>query len=269
MGYNRSDIQRLALSAHPRPMSMVLPALKLGLLSWWGQHELGGQVKDCFLTCHTQVHEPKVVVEPLIVVTRLDNATSLADEDCGGMDNPAQLFTVGNRDGRLPFYLSLDTAVPDAKLVYILLDVVLSCKDPLMVALHISAYAPWHCGNLYFMLKTKGMRQSRREAKNQIYSWFSTTLALPGEPEMAVIVPTVTPDKPKDWPAELSPVVITPRFGSKPVTHWVSRSPITINYKPEAQPFWVPLVDYLLSWVNDFTPSHGSWNVGRCALVGN
>lgn len=254
-GYNRSDIQRMALSVPPTAMSMVLPAMKLGLYSWWGQYGVSSSVRDCLVTCQTQVHEPKVVVEPTSAIVRLVNASGLADEDCGGMDNPAFPFMRGHREGRLSFHLTRDTAPPEAKLVYIP-DPILSTGDPLMLALYLALYAPWPCGNLSLLLQTKEVGESRADAKGQIFSWFGTTLALPGELEMAVVLPITVPGKAREWAGGLPPVVVTPRFGSKPVRHWISRTAIAINHKPDAALHWVPLVDFVLSWVADFTPDH-------------
>nr|WAK77456.1 MAG: structural protein [Totiviridae sp.] len=251
-GYVRSDLQRLANSEPPRKFSMLMPALKLGFMAWWAGYGGTNRVTDCLVTGQTQVHEPRVVVDRTSTVKRLVNATGLVAEDCGGLDNPSFPFMAGYVQGKLSFHLSRDSMPPGSQPLYIP-EPVLSTHDPQVLAAYIALFAPWPWGNLSLLLQTRYVEQAAHECQSQIYSWFGTTTAIPGEVELAVILPATIPGKNKDWPGGRPPTVIQPRMGSRPVRHWLSKMPIPVNFRADITPSWVPLVDFLLSWATDFT----------------
>lgn len=107
--------------------------------------------------------------------------------------------------------------------------------------------APWPCGNLSLALETERVAEDVRERAQEIFSWWGTTIHIPGETEIHVVLPRTT--YLDTHGAEVLPVLVVPTFGHTAVGPYQPYDKIPINRQ------WVPLADYLVSCVNDVNPA--------------
>lgn len=247
-GYLKTYLTQVCRGAQAQPTSMCLAFLKLGLMHRWAAFCNEDPERKTVLAGQTQVHEPNTTVEFDVVVKRLLNASGLCREDCGGTCRPAFPFMRGQQQGRLVFFA--DPQVP-IKHMQIPLHVpwdVLATQDMSMLAAYIMLFAPWPVANLSLLIKThiSGVDPGRL----QTFSWYGTTLALPGELRLNVVFP-------RDSTADLRPggctkwsIPIYPTMGPTAVRHYAPYAPIPVVYREEDPIPKLRLVDFCVSWIN-------------------
>ncbi|KAH9374660.1 hypothetical protein HPB48_012877 [Haemaphysalis longicornis] len=120
-----------------------------------------------------------------------------------------------------------------------------------IVAAYVMMFAPWPCGNLSLGITTRSMEEGYPSV--QCFSWYGTTLALPGELNIAVVVPRPTAANlagPK-WTLPFYPT-----FGPTAVHHYLPYAPLPVVFQDNPNRRRIHLSDFCVSWISGIRPSH-------------
>lgn len=245
-GLVRNDIIATLSEGGAAPTTFAAAAFKLGLLADWARY--GGERADLdnVWAWQTQVHQPTVRPASAPSVQRLVNNTGLIREDCGGLVCPVFPFLGGATAGRLAFHVTTQTVPPGQTPVFVSAEL---CRGlgPRALALFVFSLAPWPCANLSLSLETVRSAGDVTERAREIFSWWGTTCHVPGETELHLVLPRSTyTDLRAGGPV---PVYVTPTFGGVAVGPYLPFSDIPVNTPHHHAVQWVPLTDFLVSWV--------------------
>nr|WAK77611.1 MAG: hypothetical protein [Totiviridae sp.] len=247
-GYLKTYLDQVARGATAQPTSMAMAFLKLGLLHQWANFASGHPDMNVVLAGQAQIHEPTVTFERDSTVRRLVNASGLCLEDCGGTCQPAFPFLRGHQQGSISFYADPQVPVAHGQTPFHVPWSILGTGDMSLVAAYVLLFAPWPCGNLSLAIKSRTSSVDRGHI--QTYSWYGTTLALPGELDLCVTFPRDTtadlrPNATSKWPIPLQPTM-----GPTPVRHYAPYAPLPVVYRVGDIVPRVRLVDFCVSWIN-------------------
>nr|WAK77604.1 MAG: hypothetical protein [Totiviridae sp.] len=247
-GYLKSYLSQVAHGSEAQPTTMAMAFLKLGLMHRWASFASAEPARNIVLAGQAQVHEPNTTIEKNTVVKRLLNASGMCREDCGGTGRPAFPFMHGHKQGRIVFYADPQEAVRRRESPLHVPWDIWCTGNMALVAGYIMLFTPWPCGNLSLLIKTHASPED--PARAQTFSWYGTTLSLPGELQISVVFP-------RDTTADLQAagttrwsIPIAPTMGPTPVRHFAAFAPIPVVYRPSDHIPKIRLVDFCVSWIN-------------------
>nr|WAK77476.1 MAG: structural protein [Totiviridae sp.] len=250
-GYLQSYLLQVALSAPPPKTTMAMPLLKLCLYHRWGSFASREPERTIVMSGQAQVHEPDTTMEPGTPFIRLLNASGMALEDCGGTARPSFPFMYGHQRGTISFYADPQIPVANNETPLVIPWAVWSTQQMAIVAAFIMMFAPWPCANLSLGIKTKGAAVSH--PCMQTFSWFGTTLALPGELHLSVVIPRPTA---ANLAAPKWTLPFYPTFGPTAVHHYAPFAPIPVVFQESPGRRRIYLSDFCVSWVSGIRPFH-------------
>lgn len=225
---------------------MSLAYLKLGLIHRWAAYNSNKADKTVVMTGQAQVHEPRTTIEPTARVRKLVNSSGLSMEDCRGTARPAFPFYNGHTRGTIAFYGDPQIPVSRGETPLIVPWPVWATRNMSIVAAYIMMFTPWPCGNLSLRFTTKA--DESQTPRQQVFSWYGTTLALPGELNISVVIPrpsTANLEPDKEWTLPL-----TPTMGPTPVHHYAAYAPIPVVFHDKDKRKKTKLVDFCVSWID-------------------
>nr|WAK77673.1 MAG: hypothetical protein [Totiviridae sp.] len=247
-GYMKTYLSQVAHGSGAQPTTMAMAYLKIGLMHRWASFASDEPARNIVLAGQAQIHEPNTTFEKNTTVTRLLNASGMCREDCGGTGRPAFPFMQGHKQGRIVFYADPQEAVRRRESPLHVPWDIWCTGNMALVAAYVMLFTPWPCGNLSLLIKTHASPED--PARAQTYSWYGTTLSLPGELHISVVFPRDTTADLRAAAASRWSIPIVPTMGPTAVRHFAPFAPIPVVYRATDHIPKIRLVDFCVSWIN-------------------